>query len=366
MKKNLRIASAAAAALLAVAPVAASAVSTSSVVFAATTAKVPGTIVLDRNTNTVFSVSLNDTQKASVLDQLGFAPDVAAKLDVEAATASANHPDTKGEFTQALVLTITKKDGTAFQDAHGLTLSKDNKSLTANATATARFASQQGTPTFFDKKTNQEIVNGDTINVPEDLTNGFSAKTLADLINAKYGYKTTNSAYDVANLVTSENDIESQLVNQGLKRLPNGDFDYPANGFNLKLTAKSDNGETTSITVRVNSSVNYNAPVFVVSTKDANGKVTNTLYRNGQTVAGTVAVKLNGTVDVAAIKKQVVAYIQSAKGENADGIVANEIKVNPSKVTVDASSVNTAVKGLYYVTVSATNPAGLTLQRLTY
>ena len=55
MKKNLRIVSAAAAALLAVAPVAASAVSTVSaapVQAAETTVKVPGVITLDRGSNT--------------------------------------------------------------------------------------------------------------------------------------------------------------------------------------------------------------------------------------------------------------------------------------------------------------------------
>ena len=356
MKKNLRIASAAAAALLAVAPVAASAVNTTATVAqAATTAEVPGVIVLNPSVNTVFSVSLNDTQKASVLKQLGFAPEVAANLDVAAkATKSTNPSEVNGEFTQELVFTVTKKDGSAFQDAHGLTLSKDNKSLTANGTATARFAAQQGTPTFFNKTTNKTIVDGSTVEL-SNLANGINPGKLADMINAKYGYYTTNSAYDAAKLVTSENDIESQLVNQGLKRLPNGDFDYPANGFNLKLTAVSDNGETTSITVRVNSKVNYNAPVFVVGTD---------VYYDGDVVKSVQKVDLNKSFDTKAFLKGLLVYVQSATKEGYDS-TADELKrdqklLADEKVSVDTSAVNTAVAGVYNVVVTATNPAGFT------
>ncbi|MDY5959839.1 MAG: hypothetical protein SPJ53_00655, partial [Lactobacillus amylovorus] len=66
MKKNLRIVSAAAAALLAVAPVAASGVSSVSAAATAATQEVTnlgtlkGTIVLDRGSNTQFSVKLSD------------------------------------------------------------------------------------------------------------------------------------------------------------------------------------------------------------------------------------------------------------------------------------------------------------------
>ena len=82
MKKNLRIVSAAAAALLAVAPVAASAVSvnaaatTTNTVAPASSQEVTdlgtlrGTIVLDRASNTQFSIKLSDAQKDAIL-QLG-------------------------------------------------------------------------------------------------------------------------------------------------------------------------------------------------------------------------------------------------------------------------------------------------------
>ena len=79
MKKNLRIVSVAAAALLAVAPVAAgvSSVSTADSTAATTATQevtnlgtLKGTIVLDRGSNTQFSVKLSDAQKDAIL-QLG-------------------------------------------------------------------------------------------------------------------------------------------------------------------------------------------------------------------------------------------------------------------------------------------------------
>lgn len=84
-------------------------------------------------------------------------------------------------------------------------------------------------------------------------------------INNYYAWKTSDAKGSNADMTTTASDVESQLVAQGLKRASNGSFDYPANGFNLKLTAKSENGNTASITVRINADVNYNAPVFVVT-----------------------------------------------------------------------------------------------------
>ena len=365
MKKNLRIASAAAAALLAVAPVAASAVSPVFAGTAATTATkyvVPGYILLDRTTQTDRTFALNSTQISTVLDQLGIE---AKNVDVNGTVTGTRTKNPKsGTFYQDITLTLTKKDGSVFSgdySSKGAKLSTDKKTLTYDVVAYARFAAQQGTPYFFNKKTNQEIVNGGTVTI-DDLGNRFSAKTLADKVNALVSWKTSNSDNDKANLVTSEADVEKQLVAQGLKRLPNDEFDYPANGFNLKLTATSENGETTSITVRINSNYNYNAPVFVVAPKD----VTPQLLFNGATIRAVKTLDLNKAFDAKAFLADngISAYIQSAYNGSYDKTVLDvqnhQQKVAAEKVSVDSSAVNTSVAGLYNVVVSATNPAGYT------
>ena len=387
MKKNLRIASAAAAALLAVAPVAASAVSTATTVSAAdlgteaNRVKVPGELVLDRGVNTVFSVSLNDTQKASILQQLGL-PSTDFEVESAKATLATNPETTTGVFTQSLDLTISSKIGTKLPEtAKGLAqvygdsnnnivgadkatkqlvvLSSDNKTP-VKATLDARFASQQGVPVFYTADGKTQVVDGSTLNLDDQLENGFSAKTLLDAIDGKLDWFTSASKQKRADLVTTQNDIEKQLVNQGLKRLSNGDFDYPANGFNVTLTAKADNGKSTTITIRVNSKINYNAPVFVVTTTENNvATVQPTVYRDGSTISGLSSAKvaLNGTLNQAALKKEVAAYIQSAKGENGADVAKNEVKL--ADYTVDTSALNTAQKGLYLITLTATNPYGL-------
>ena len=377
MKKNLRIASAAAAALLAVAPVAASAVSVNAAVSAADKNTLSSEVVLDRTTNTQFTAKLSNEQKTELLksvfsDEKGV--DISS-LNLEATVVAATAPDTTGKFQQTLALTITKKDGTAFGSGHGLTLSADKKSLTgAQATVTARFAAQQGVPYFFsidmDKDgkptgTRTQLNDGSLFKLSDSFANGFSATDLLNEVHNKLGAKTSDAVDNHATITNTSSDIESQLVAQGLKRASNGNFEYPANGFNLKLTAQADNGKTASITVRVNVDVNYNAPVFVV-----NGQV----YQNGNLVPTTstdlakvLNVPTNGKFDSAALLKQVTAYVQSAdkdaaKGYDttADELAKHQELVNPSKVSVDSSAVNTAVPGLYTVVVSATNPAGFT------
>ena len=358
MKKNLRIVSAAAAALLAVAPVAATSfVAPASTVSAAVqkpTADytVPGTITLDRGTNTQFSVKLSQDQEEGIAAAFSKKVSDIKRIVVSSATA----PDTTGSFYQVLTVTF-------------------NDNSTKTVLTTAKFASQQGTPYFYYNNSekndaslrNTVINNGSTVTF-NDISNGFSAQKLLDDVNRRIASKTSDASNDDAPLTTTASDIESQLVAQGLKRASNGDFDYPANGFNLKLTAKSQNGNTTSITVRVNAEVNYNAPVFVV-----NGKV----YFNEGTAADNL---ISGTKDNPVIKDNklntkyiedsVVAYVQSAYKNSHDATPADlsqhQQKISASNVKFDYSKVNTSVAGSYPIVVTATNPAGFTSKMTLY
>ena len=128
MKKNLRIVSAAAAALLAVAPVAASAVSVNaaatttntvapaSTVSAATSQEVTdlgtlrGTIVLDRASNTQFSIKLSDAQKDAILQLGGDALKDAKPEDMKNITVkSASASNSNGEFQQVVTFTVNDR-----------------------------------------------------------------------------------------------------------------------------------------------------------------------------------------------------------------------------------------------------------------
>lgn len=369
MKKNLRIVSAAAAALLAVAPVAASGVvAPANTVSAAAkkniTNEAPtklgsvdigtvslGTVSLDRATNTPFTVKLNDTQRAILAAAAG------AKAGVKDAeinnifVASAENQE-NGEIKQTLVFTLK------------------GQSVSYTTDVTAKFASQQGTPYFYQTKNNTILNNGDTVSL-DTIANGFTpASLLSDIAGEKgiVAAKTSDASNDGATITTTASDVESQLIAQGLKRASNGEFDYPANGFNLKLTAKSENGNTASITVRVNSKVNYNAPAFVVNNKvyysgniEATdiSKVDNNIIVNG--------LDNNDKYSADVVKADVIAHVQSAYGNNKHATAVAELKdneatkavINSSKISVDSSSVKSE-PGIYPVIVTATNPAGLT------
>ena len=361
MKKNLRIVSAAAAALLAVAPVAAAGVvAPASTVSAATSQEVTdlgtlrGTIVLDRASNTQFSVKLSDAQKDAILQLGGDALKNAKPADMKDITVkSASASNSNGEFQQVVTFTVNDK---AYQ-----------------VTLNAKFASQQGTPYFYNKDTNTVVNDGSTVSLNE-IANGFSSSDLLNAIQKHYAWKTSDQSNDTINMTTTASDVESQLVAQGLKRASNGNFDYPANGFNLKLTAKSENGNSTTITVRINASVNYNAPAFVFN---------NTVYYNDNTTAaGTTdnnlvlkdtkdaKVIVNGKFNDKVVTDSVLAYVQSAYGTGFDktpaDLAAHQQLINPSNIKIDSSKVNPSVAGLYPVTITASNPAGFTSKLTVY
>ena len=361
MKKNLRIVSAAAAALLAVAPVAASAVSTVSAAPVQSATQVnnlgtlKGTIMLDRGSNTQFSVKLSDAQKDAILQLGGEELKSAKPADMKnIAVKSATGQDANGVFQQTITFTVNDKP--------------------YEVTVNAKFASQQGTPYFYDKDTNTVVNDGSTVSLNE-IANGFTPDSLLSAIKQHYAWKTSDQSNDNIEMTTTASDVESQLVAQALKRASNGSFDYPANGFNLKLTAKTENGNTASITVRINASVNYNAPAFVF---DGNVYYNDNVMSNGKT-SGNLVLKdtdktkviVNGKFNDAIVTDSVKAYVQSAYGandfdKNPEALAAHQQLVNPSNIKIDSSKVNASVAGMYPVTITATNPAGFTSKLVVY
>ena len=363
MKKNLRIVSVAAAALLAVAPVAAgvSSVSTADSTAATTATQevtnlgtLKGTIVLDRGSNTQFSVKLSDAQKDAILQLGGTDLSNAKPEDMkDIAVKSATGQNANGVFKQTITFTVNNKP--------------------YEVTVNAKFASQQGTPYFYNKDTNTVVNDGSTVSLNE-IANGFTPDSLLTAIKKHYAWKTSDQSNDNIEMTTTASDVESQLVAQDLKRASNGSFDYPANGFNLKLTAKTENGNTASITVRINASVNYNAPAFVF---DGNVYYNDNVMPNGKT-SGNLVLKdtdktkviVNGKFNDAIVTDSVKAYVQSAYGTDFDktakDLAAHQQLINPSNIKIDSSKVNASVAGLYPVTITATNPAGFTSKLVVY
>ncbi|NRO62487.1 S-layer protein [Lactobacillus helveticus] len=315
--------------------------------------------MLDRSNNTQFTLSLNSTQEASLLQQLN-AP-AGAKISnvvVEKVTAQ----NANGELKQYFTFDVVNEKDKTIESSTGVT--------------NAKFASQQGTPYFYDVVGNTVINNGSTVTV-NNIANGFTPSSLLKEINDKYASKTSDASGSKAEMTTTASDVESQLVAQGLKRASNGDFDYPANGFNLKLTAKSENGNTASITVRINATVNYNAPVFVFDKK--------VYFNNNLTADGTTSGQLvlrdtkdtkvivNGELNNEAVTDAVTVYVQSAYGDSFDkfdrtvtDLEKDQQKINPSNIHIDSSKVNASVAGMYPVTITATNPAGFTSKLVVY
>ena len=156
-----------------------------------------GTITLDRETNTPFTAKLSAAQQAVLAAEAGHAGQAITSLNVTEAKEVGNNT---GEFVQTLAFTIEGVNNTIF-----------------TTTVTAKFASQQGTPYFYNTKNNTVISNGDTVTM-DKFANGFTAAQLLSDIKDNYGAKTSDASNSDAEIITTASDIESQLVAQEIGR----------------------------------------------------------------------------------------------------------------------------------------------------
>lgn len=383
MKKNLRIVSAAAAALLAVAPVAATGVST---VFADTPVSVDGSTTT--NTANVAKLTLNVTNAASLVGNDSpskvaasistttlptGATVVPAKAQIFAVNADntvATKPTTDklvgGQtYVAKVVVSITGLTSLAGKTG-GLTVNDKAYDVNGSGIATgieltsSSFtvpdSTLKGAP-YVTYKDNDKDVIADTGSVDLD-SNSYSVKGVADKIDAsrtstdgkagKYtaavSVKGTGAA--TASFLNLEQDVKAALTAAGITVKADGSFDKPAAPFTVTTHVFATNGKTATFTVRVNPSATVGDPTFPKMTYNSQKYFgTQTIDSIGDAKFNYVPV--NGVVDTKAIQ---------------DAFTTTVSDTDPTVMipTVDASKVNTKVAGKYPVTVSATNAEGKT------
>ena len=383
MKKNLRIVSAAAAALLAVAPVAAAGVST---VFADTTIPVVGGTTTDGVTTA--TLELNVTNATSLVDG-DVASKVAASLATPTLPTGANVIPGKASIYEA----TANADGTGTVDANAKAVNKldKNKSyvaivpvtisgLKANTDFTVNGKKEtsdgtgvisgvqvqskvfsvantalKGAPYVTFTQDSKEVI-ADSGSVDLDA-NSYTVSAVADKIDAsrgksgKYTVKTTagnDPQAAKASFLNLEQDVRDGLKAAGVTVKADGSFDKPAAPFTFTAHLYATNGKTATFNVRVNSTATDGddsfPQMFFNGQKDAL-KGTTTIDSIGDVKFNYVPV--NGVVDTKAIQD---AFKTQVSATDTTVMIP----------TVDASKVNTKVAGKYPVTVSATNADGKT------
>ena len=358
MKKNLRIASAAAAALLAVAPVAASTVST---VLADTTVTVEGGT--QTNPTTSAELILNVTNAATLVD--GDTPaKVAASISTPSIPAGATVAPAKAQVYVLNASTATTDKltaGTTYVvkvkvNITGLT-SLAGKSITVNgskvnvnaqgisdeieltsASFTIPDKSLVGAP-FLMEKTNSVAVTSGSVDL---AASALSVKGIVDAIEGKYAVANTNgSGTGIAAVGWNvEKDVRAALKAAGITVKADGSFTKPATAFPVTLNLTATNGATSTAVITVNPAAvaDTSYPVITYGGKD---------YNNGQTIPlkddeSFDYVSVNGDINKTALEAAFTAKVSAASTATM-------------KPTFDYSKVNTKVAGKYPVVVSATN-----------
>lgn len=387
MKKNLRIVSAAAAALLAVAPVAAAGVST---VFADTNIPVVGGTTQDGVTTAKLELSV--TNAASLVDG-----DVASKVAASLSTptlptganvipgkasiyeATANNDGTgtvasgakavdkleRGKFYVASVpVTISGLKANTDFTVNGEKKTADGTGVIQGLNVQSKVFSVantalKGAPYVTFTQDGKEVI-ADSGSVDLDA-NSYTVSAVADKIDASRGNKSgkytakTTAGNDPqaaqASFLNLEQDVRDGLKAAGVTVKADGSFDKPAAPFTFTTHLYATNGKTATFNVRVNSTAT-----------DGDDSFPQMLF-NGET---DLAKAYKGTATIDSIGDVNFNYVP-VNGVVDTKAIQNAFKTQVSKSdktvmipTVDASKVNTKVAGKYPVTVSATNADGKT------
>ena len=385
MKKNLRIVSAAAAALLAVAPVAASATSTVFADVTGTTA-VNGSssdhnviglrLVVDNYDGIRVGQHANEINAHleadyGAIDAKGTAYQLYSWTDwnrYESSNFTGAKPTPVDRITAAgqyVVVADTfnvkvPSAKTTYQ-VNGAPYTSDKDGiLKINNLRSARFAIsdtiREGTPQVVEHGTMNVVSSGEI-----GLGQGkYSITNIVDEIKAAYDVTTTGGHVQGAGIrwndLTLRQDIKNALADpkNNITLDANGEtFAKPSAPFVVTLHLTATNGRTATFPVTVYpEAVNRDKNLFPQMVVRVNGVQVTYTGTDGNNVAGKIDgvydnVALNSTIDKRTIAQAFTVY----SSRNSAATLA------PS---VDISKVNTAVPGRYPVTVSATNAAGNT------
>ena len=407
MKKNLRIVSAAAAALLAVAPVAATGVST---VFADTNVTVAGGP--DQSTSTTANLKLTVTNGLALNDG-DSATKATASLATPALPAGASVTVSQAKLYEKDDITVAGGVATPAKDASGkdksnalsvtkgktyvavayvtITGLKATTQYTVNGTTTAKTMSDKtGTIAEFAVVSEPFTVSNATLagapyvretNKGEtapaltsgavNLTTGdYSVKALAKKITDSYEpavtTNRTNKIDDPANASAKfadvEADVRSSLKAAGITTKGSDEsFDKPAAAFVVTLNVVATNGQKTTFPVTVDPNSTVADATFPVITYYVKG--TATPFPNTDKSAASTTIddvdsltySTNATDFINFNYVPVNGVVDTASIKKAFSAQVNKTNSNVLDVNVDASKVNTKVAGKYPVTVSATN-----------
>ena len=394
MKKNLRIVSAAAAALLAVAPVAATGVST---VFADSNVTVVGGTTNNSATTAKFTLTVNnamslvDGDPASKLTVSLANPTLPTGASVSTSSAkvyttgqilgidadgnvkwSASDAESKnaGNLNKSTVyqtlvyvtLTNLKADtkytfNNTFEPTTSFTRTADKSGVISNVpVVSAPFSLANTTLTgapYVKDATKGTAVDSGSVDISSQ---SYSVKGVTQAIENKYqvGVTTTNGTTPATGHWTGVmDDVRAALKAAGVttKNDPDESFDKPAAAFPVTLHYFATNGKTGTFLVTVNPNPTEGDATFPAMTLAG--------FNNGNAFTGTKNidalpenvsfnyVSVNGVVDTDAIAKAFATTVSTTDK-------------TPLTPKVDVSKVNTKVAGKYPVTVSATNAEGKT------
>ena len=372
MKKNLRIVSAAAAALLAVAPVAATSVST---VFADTNVTVVGGSTNDGVTTATLSLDVNNAltlvngDSATKLNVTLATPTLPAGATVTASSAKVytsavagtvnsdgaltgtatptNNLNTLATDTDYVAVTYVNITGLKANTAYtinGVTKNSGETGVISNfpvVSSTFRLANTAltGAPYLVETGKNT-AVNSGSVNL---TSNQFNVAGVVAAIQAHYSVAntTTGTGSAEAAFKNLESDVRTALKNAGITVKADNSFDKPAATFPVTVNMQSTNGVTNTAIISVNPNPTVDDSYPLISYNGTGYTGTHTI--NLADDASFNYVKVNDSINKTALEGAFTA------------LVSNHTGATPITPTFDYSKVDTKVAGRYPVTVSVTN-----------
>ncbi|WP_242450189.1 SLAP domain-containing protein [Lactobacillus sp. LL6] len=364
MKKNVRMISAAAAALLAVAPVATNTIATNSNIVNAASSKKATKVTPKANvtiTAGTQTVNIKSSVKPSEINKDWVQKNISSSTgniisvnDVKADETIGNSFEGGKNYKYTANVAIGGLDSSknTYQDASGKTLSVSNNIITSvPITFTIHVYDSSNTSVPFFSYNGQKVTGGVVpITNPVQIKKG---ETPADILNtAKSGLTVYNQEgqSSTGDISTTASQVQDQLTKQGVTFKDGKVENIPSSFLNITLTGTSSiNGNTVQVTVP-----------FAGSTTVTSGEPKINITENGAATTKTI-------FQVAAGSNFNPLDFTTSNGDSVK-FSAQQSNTNTQAASLAATSnpVNTSEEGRFYnVTLTATNSNNKT-SKLTY